>query len=98
MDEGINLMKITGYVRKLDVLGRITVPSELRRQLYLEERDSVEIFLDKDNQIIMRKYEPFDFFTGEDGHLVEFKGKKISKSSIIAMAELAGLRIIKDYT
>ena len=54
-------MKETGIVRKLDELGRITLPIELRRTLNIAERDSLEISV-KDDMIILTKYEPVDIF------------------------------------
>ena len=50
-------MKATGIVRKVDELGRIVLPIELRRTLDIEIKDPVEIFVDEDF-IILRKYEP----------------------------------------
>lgn len=85
-------MKETGIVRKLDELGRITLPIELRRTLHLAERDPIEIST-KDDKIILQKYEPVDIFTGEREDLIEYHGKKVSKKSIIEMAGLAGLEI-----
>ncbi|MCQ4987229.1 AbrB/MazE/SpoVT family DNA-binding domain-containing protein, partial [Anaerostipes caccae] len=52
-------MKSTGIVRKLDELGRITLPIELRRNLDVNERDPLEIFVDEDT-IILKKYNPAD--------------------------------------
>jgi AbrB family transcriptional regulator, transcriptional pleiotropic regulator of transition state genes len=51
-------MKSTGIVRKLDSLGRVVIPIELRRILEIDEKDPVEIFVE-DNRIILQKYEPF---------------------------------------
>ena len=85
-------MKETGIVRKLDELGRITLPIELRRTLHLAERDSLEIST-KDDKIILQKYESVDIFTGEKEDLIEYHGKKVSKKSIMEMAKLAGLEI-----
>ena len=85
-------MKSTGIVRKLDELGRITLPIELRRNLNVNERDPLEIFVD-DDKIILTKYNPSDVFTGEMEELVEYYGKKVSKKSIIALAKLAGLTV-----
>lgn len=85
-------MKSTGIVRKLDELGRITLPIELRRNLDVNERDPLEIFVD-DDQIILKKYNPSDIFTGEMENLVEYKGKKVSKNSIKELARLAGFEI-----
>ena len=50
-------MKSIGIVRKLDELGRVVLPVELRRSLDLEERDSLEIFVDG-NKVILQKYQP----------------------------------------
>ena len=51
------MTKSTGIVRKLDELGRVVIPIETRRTLGLNEKDSVEIFIDGEN-IILKKYEP----------------------------------------
>lgn len=83
-------MKSTGIVRKLDELGRITLPIELRRTLGVAERDPLEIFVDED-KIILRKYEPTDIFNGEKNDLIDYCGKKVSKQSIIELAKLAGI-------
>ena len=83
-------MKSTGIVRKLDELGRITLPIELRRTLGVGERDALEIFVEED-RIILTKYEPTDIFTGDKENLYDFCGKKVSKVSIIQLAKLAGV-------
>lgn len=84
-------MKSTGIVRRLDELGRITLPIELRRNFDVNERDPLEIFVD-DDKIILKKYNPADIFTGEDmDDLIDYKGKKVSRKSIIELAKLASL-------
>ena len=85
-------MKSTGIVRRVDELGRIVLPIELRRSLNINERDTLEIFVD-DERIILKKYEPADIFTGSMDDIIEYKGKKVSKESIIEMAKLAGLKV-----
>ncbi|WP_026571303.1 MULTISPECIES: AbrB/MazE/SpoVT family DNA-binding domain-containing protein [Sediminibacillus] len=50
-------MRSTGVVRKLDQLGRIVIPMEVRRNLEIEEKDPVEIFVDEE-KIILQKYKP----------------------------------------
>ena len=75
-------MKSTGIVRKLDELGRITLPIELRRTLGVSERDPLEIFVDE-GRIILQKYEPTDIFNGNKDNLIDYCGKKISKETII---------------
>lgn len=83
-------MKSTGIVRKLDELGRITLPIELRRTMNATERDPLEIYVE-DDRIILQKYEPTCLFTGEREDLYEYCGKLVSKKAIIEMAKLAGL-------
>lgn len=85
-------MKSTGIVRRVDELGRIVLPIELRRSLNINERDTLEIFVD-DEKIILKKYEPADIFTGSMDDIIEYKGKKVSKESIIEMARIANLKI-----
>ena len=85
-------MKSTGMIRKVDELGRIVLPIEIRRNLNIEVKDSLEIFI-HDDMIALRKYEPADIFSGELEDLIEYKGKKVSKKSIIEMANMAGLSI-----
>ena len=51
-------MKATGIVRRIDDLGRIVVPKEIRRTLRIREGDPLEIFTDKDGEIILKKYSP----------------------------------------
>lgn len=69
-------MKATGIVRKVDELGRIVLPIELRRTLDIEERDALEIYLDGD-KIVLQKYEPACLFCGSDQGLVNYRGKNI---------------------
>ncbi len=69
-------MKSTGIVRKVDELGRIVLPIELRRTLDIAEKDSLEIYVD-DDRIILRKYEPTCVFCGSSKDVLSFKGKNI---------------------
>ena len=85
-------MKSTGIVRKVDELGRVVLPIELRRTLGIEEKNALEIFIDQD-KIILSKYEPSDIFTGSMEDLIEFKGKKVSKESIKEMVRIAGMSL-----
>lgn len=87
-------MKSTGIVRKVDELGRVVLPIELRRSLNIDVKDSLEIFVDNE-KIVLKKYEPADIFTGSMDNLIDFNGKKVSVSSILEMAEIAGLKISK---
>lgn len=87
-------MKSTGVVRKVDELGRVVLPIELRRIFDINEKDALEIFVD-DDKIILKKYEPADIFNGSMDDLIDYKGKKVSKASIIELARLAGLKIVE---
>lgn len=51
-------MKATGIVRRIDDLGRIVIPKEIRRTLRIRETDPLEIFTDKEGEIILKKYSP----------------------------------------
>ena len=66
-------MKSTGIVRKVDELGRIVLPIELRRTLDIAERDALEIFVDGDN-IILHKYHPACIFCDSTKNIINHKG------------------------
>ena len=61
---GGRTMKSTGVVRRVDELGRIVIPIELRRTLDIAEKDALEIYVDGE-QIILKKYEPACIFCGD---------------------------------
>lgn len=69
-------MKATGIVRRVDELGRLVLPIELRRVLDINEHDSLEIFTDGDS-IILRKYHPACIFCGDAENLTSFKDKNV---------------------
>ncbi len=69
-------MKSTGIVRKVDELGRIVLPIELRRTLDINEKDSLEIYVDG-NQIILKKYEPACIFCNSAVDVISFKGRNV---------------------
>lgn len=73
-------MKSTGIVRKVDELGRIVIPKELRRTLNIEERDSLEIYVDGE-QIILKKYEPSCIFCGDARDVINYKVKTYVRSA-----------------
>lgn len=56
-------MKATGIVRRIDDLGRIVIPKEIRRTLHIRESDPLEIFTDREGQIILKKYSPIGEMT-----------------------------------
>ena len=80
-------MKSTGIVRKVDELGRIVLPIELRRTLDIAEKDSLEIYVDED-AIILRKYQPACIFCDNAKDIVSFKGKNICPECIKLMSEV----------
>ena len=79
-------MKSTGIVRKVDELGRIVLPIELRRTLGIEEKDRIEIFVDGAS-IILRKYQPACIFCDNAKDIINYKGKNICPDCIRAMNE-----------
>ena len=70
------MMKSTGIVRKVDDLGRVVLPIELRRTLDIAEKDSLEIYIDGE-KIILRKSEPACVFCGNAAGVQNFRGKNI---------------------
>lgn len=69
-------MKSTGIVRKVDELGRVVIPIELRRTLDIAVKDSLEIYVDGEH-IILKKYAPACLFCGQAKDIINFKGKNI---------------------
>ncbi len=78
-------MKSTGIVRKIDSLGRIVLPIELRRSLDVGDADSLEIYVDGDT-IVLKKYQPACIFCGEARDVVSFKGRNVCKACRAALA------------
>jgi len=79
-------MKSTGIVRKVDELGRIVLPIELRRTLNINETDSLEIFVDND-RIVLQKYEPACIFCGNADNIINYKGRNICEECILEMSK-----------
>ena len=69
-------IKSTGIVRKVDKLGRIVLPIELRRTLDIGEKDAVEIYVEG-TSIVLKKYQPSCIFCGDSKKVVDFKGKNV---------------------
>ena len=72
-------MKSTGIVRRIDELGRIVLPMELRRNYNLGIKDSVEIYTEGD-AIVLKKYEPCCIFCGGSTNITVYKGKNICEN------------------
>lgn len=81
-------MKSTGIVRKVDELGRVVIPIELRRTLDIAEKDALEIYVDAD-KIILKKYEPACVFCGSADNVVNYKNKNVCQSCLKEMASKA---------
>lgn len=79
-------MRSVGVVRKVDELGRVVIPIEVRRNLGIAEKDPLEIYVDSE-KIILKKYEPTCIFCGEAGSIKHFRGKKICKECAAALAK-----------
>lgn len=69
-------MKSTGIVRRVDELGRIVIPIELRNKLKIAQKDPIEIYVDG-TSVILKKYEENCVFCGSNKNVVEYKGKLI---------------------
>jgi transcriptional pleiotropic regulator of transition state genes len=87
-------MKATGIVRKVDELGRVVLPIELRRTLGIEEKDALEIYVDGE-RIMLKKYQPACIFNGTMDELIHFRGKMVSKAAIAELAASAGYLLVK---
>ncbi|SFF22494.1 transcriptional pleiotropic regulator of transition state genes [Paenibacillus algorifonticola] len=83
-------MKATGVVRKVDSLGRVVLPMELRRTFGIAEGDPLEIFVNGDS-IVFKKYAPGCVISGSDEDLVMFQGKLYSRKAIKQLAAHAGI-------
>jgi len=79
-------MKSTGIVRKVDSLGRIVLPIELRRVMGIDIKDPIEIFVDE-GKIILKKYQPACMFCENANDIITFKDKKICKSCLEELNE-----------
>ena len=74
-------MKSTGIVRKVDELGRVVLPIELRRTLDIAEKDAIEIYVDNEN-IVLKKYEPACIFCGNAKNIETFKNKNVCATCV----------------
>ncbi len=69
-------MKATGIVRRIDDLGRVVIPKEIRRTLRIREGDPLEIFTDREGEVILKKYSP----VGELGTLAKLYAESLSQT------------------
>lgn len=80
-------MKSTGIIRKLDPLGRITIPKEVRNKLEIGEKDPIEIFLNG-HSIILKRYYPNCILCSKDNNLIEFKEELVCKECVEKLKRL----------
>ena len=79
-------MKATGIVRKVDELGRIVIPIELRRTFGINIKDDLEIYVDKEN-IILEKYEPACLFCGNTNNMKHYGNRIVCQECIDKLAK-----------
>ena len=80
-------MKSTGIIRKVDELGRVVIPIEIRNKFDIAEKDPIEIYVDG-SSIVLKKYEPNCVFCGNSKNLVEYKDKLICDKCSKKITEL----------
>lgn len=80
-------MKSTGIVRKVDELGRIVLPIEMRRTLDIAEKDALEIYVEG-SSVILKKYKPSCIFCDSTKDIVTFKGKNVCPKCLKELKKL----------
>ncbi len=80
-------MKSTGIVRKVDELGRIVLPIEMRRTLDIAEKDTLEIYVEGEN-IILRKYQDACVFCDSVRDIISYRGRNVCPDCIGKLQEL----------
>lgn len=83
-------MKSTGMVRRIDELGRIVIPKEIRKKFNIEIKDPIEIYVDG-SSIILKKYLPNCIFCGSSKDLVTYKDKLICSNCSKKISELTNI-------
>ena len=76
-------MKATGIVRRIDDLGRVVIPKEIRRTMRIREGDPLEIFTDRDGEVIFKKYSPIGELTSFASQYVDTLNKICSMSVVV---------------
>lgn len=80
-------MKSTGIVRRVDELGRVVIPIELRNKFGIAEKDPIEIFVDGSN-IVLKKFEPNCIFCGSTKKLSTYKDKLVCGKCLAKLTEI----------
>lgn len=82
------MLKSTGIIRKVDELGRVVIPIELRNKFGIAEKDPIEIFVDG-TSIVLKKYEPNCVFCGSTKKLVSYSDKLVCSKCAEKINKLA---------
>ncbi|MGE4484930.1 MAG: stage V sporulation T C-terminal domain-containing protein [Oscillospiraceae bacterium] len=77
-------MKATGIVRRIDDLGRVVIPKEIRRTMRIREGDPLEIYTEKDGEVIFKKYSPMGELSDFSNQMCEMLGKTTGCGTVIA--------------
>ena len=77
-------MKSTGMVRKVDELGRIVLPAEIRQNLDIQVKDAIEIFTEGE-RIVLQKYQPSCIFCNNVDNVVYFQDKRVCRECLNAL-------------
>jgi len=80
-------MKPTGLVRKIDDLGRIVIPRELRKEMEMEVKDSVEVYVEEGN-VVFKKYLPSCSFCNSKEDIITYKGKNVCSDCVRNLKQL----------
>ncbi len=80
-------MKSTGIIRKVDELGRVVIPIEIRNKFDIAEKDPIEIYVDG-SSIVLKKYEPNCVFCGNNKNLISYKDRLVCSKCAQKLASL----------
>ena len=80
-------MKSTGIIRRMDELGRVVIPIEIRNQFNIVEKDPIEIYVEG-SSIVLKKFEPNCIFCGNTKNLLNYKDKLICKDCSTKIGKL----------
>lgn len=80
-------MKSTGIIRRVDELGRVVIPIELRNKFGIAEKDPIEIYVDGSN-IVLKKFEPNCIFCGNSKKLSEYNGKLVCDKCLVKLSNM----------
>ena len=89
-------MKATGIVRRIDDLGRVVIPKEIRRTLRIREGDPLEIYTEKDGEVIFKKYSPMGDLTEFAAQICESMGKTLATSLLSATGTRSSRSMVRS--